>query len=115
MKRVIVESTLSFIIGSFFLAQSAFSEPVCIDPGPTKECMDYIYSDVGYNKVKAAQACSGAVSIECIGYIYSDAGYNKAKAAEYCKGGVTKECIDYIYSDAGYNKVKAAQICGGRG
>lgn len=102
------------IVAVFFLNSSAaMAAPSCVDPAPSKACMDHVYADAGYNKAKAAQACSGGVSIECIDYIYADAGYNKAKAAEYCKGGVTRECIDYVYSDAGYNKAKAAQICGG--
>lgn len=31
----------------------------CTPKGPSKECMEYVYVDAGYNKVKAAELCSG--------------------------------------------------------
>ncbi|MGZ3772255.1 MAG: hypothetical protein ACXVCY_00175 [Pseudobdellovibrionaceae bacterium] len=85
----------------------------CIDTRPSKECIEKVSPDTGSNKVRAAEACSGGVSVECIDYIYADAGHSRLRAAEACKGGVTKECIDYVYSDSGFNKVRAAKACSG--
>lgn len=77
------------------------------------ECMEYVYSDAGYNKVKAAQACSNGATVACIKHVYSDVGYDKVKAALVC-GEATVECIDYVYSDAGYSKANAAMACNGK-